>query len=119
VAGLVTAWYLYIVRPDLPGVLREKFAPLVRILENKYGFDDFNQKVFANGAVLFGKGLWKGGDVRFIDGLLVNGSAKAVGVFARVMRLFQTGFIYQYAFVMIIGLLVILSLWLYRLWFAI
>ncbi|MBX6393087.1 MAG: NADH-quinone oxidoreductase subunit L, partial [Burkholderiales bacterium] len=118
VAGLVTAWYLYIVRPDLPGVLREKFTPIVRILENKYGFDDFNQKFFADGAVLIGKGLWKGGDVAVIDGAIVNGSAKAVGVLARVMRLFQTGFIYQYAFVMIIGVLVVLSLWLYRLWFT-
>jgi len=119
VAGLATAWFFYIVRPDLPGVVREKFGFFVRILENKYGLDDFNQNVLANGAVLLGKGLWKGGDGKLIDGLIVNGSAKAVGVFARVMRLFQTGFVSQYAFVMIIGVLVVLSLWIYRLWYAI
>ncbi len=119
VGGLVTAWFFYIVRPDLPAIVREKLGFFVRILENKYGFDEFNQKVLANGAVLLGKGLWKGGDGAVIDGIVVNGSARTIGAFARVMRLFQTGFVSQYAFVMIIGVLVVLSLWLYRLWYAI
>jgi len=112
VAGIATAFYLYILRPDLPGVAREKFGFLVRILENKYGFDDFNQKVLADGTVKLGDGLWQGGDVAVIDGAFVNGSAKAVGWFAQVVRLLQSGFIYQYAFAMIIGLVVGLTYWL-------
>jgi NADH-quinone oxidoreductase subunit L len=116
-AGIVTAYYLYILRPDLPGVLREKFGVVARVLENKYGFDELYQKLFGDGAVKVGTGLWKGGDVAVIDGVLVNGSAKSVGAFAKIVRLFQTGFIYQYAFTMIIGLFVLLSLWLYRIAF--
>jgi NADH-quinone oxidoreductase subunit L len=113
-AGIAVAFYLYILRPDLPGVLRAKFGLLTRILENKYGFDELYQKLFGDGAVKVGTGLWKGGDVAVIDGVLVNGSAKTVGALARLVRAFQTGFIYQYAFTMIIGLFVLLSLWLLR-----
>jgi NADH-quinone oxidoreductase subunit L len=113
-AGIAVAFYLYILRPDLPGVLRAKFGLLTRILENKYGFDELYQKLFGDGAVKVGTGLWKGGDVAVIDGVLVNGSAKTVGALARLVRSFQTGFIYQYAFTMIIGLFVLLSLWLLR-----
>jgi NADH-quinone oxidoreductase subunit L len=114
VAGLASTFYLYVVRPDLPGVLRARLGLLVRILENKYGFDELYQKLFGDGAVRVGSGLWKGGDVAVIDGVMVNGSAKVVGVLARIVRLFQTGFIYQYAFTMIIGVFLLLSLWLYR-----
>ena len=113
----MTAWYLYIVRPDLPGVMREKFGIVARMLENKYGFDELYQWLFGGGAVKVGTGLWKGGDMTVIDGVLVNGSARMVGGFAKIVRLFQTGFIYQYAFTMIIGLFVLLSLWLYRIAF--
>jgi NADH-quinone oxidoreductase subunit L len=111
--GIATAFYLYILRPDLPGVLREKFGIVARVLENKYGFDELYQKLFGDGAVKVGTGLWKGGDVAVIDGVLVNGSARTVGTLAKIVRLFQTGFIYQYAFTMIIGLFVLLSLWLW------
>jgi NADH-quinone oxidoreductase subunit L len=117
VAGLASTFYLYVVRPDLPGDLRARLGLLVRILENKYGFDELYQKLFGDGAVKVGTGLWKGGDVTVIDGVLVDGSAKTVGAIARLVRLFQTGFIYQYAFTMIIGLFVLLSLWLYRIAF--
>jgi NADH-quinone oxidoreductase subunit L len=116
VAGMGLAYYLYIVRPDLPGVIREKAGILTRILENKYGFDDFNQRVLADGTVKVGAGLWKAGDVALIDGLMVNGSARLVGLVARIVRLAQTGFIYTYAFVMIFGLFALLSFWLYRIW---
>jgi NADH-quinone oxidoreductase subunit L len=116
VAGIGLAYYLYIVRPDLPGVIREKAGILTRILENKYGFDDFNQRVLADGTVKIGAGLWKVGDVALIDGLMVNGSARLVGLVARIVRLAQTGFIYTYAFVMIFGLFTLLSLWLYWIW---
>jgi NADH-quinone oxidoreductase subunit L len=116
-AGIGLAYYLYIVRPDLPGVIRAKAGILTRILENKYGFDEFNQRVLADGTVKVGTGLWKAGDVAVIDGVVVNGLARAVGLVARIVRLAQTGFIYTYAFVMIFGLFALLSLWLYRIWF--
>jgi NADH-quinone oxidoreductase subunit L len=113
-AGAGTAWFLYIQRPDLPAVLREKFALPVKILENKYGLDDFNQWFFANGACGVGRGLWKAGDQMLIDGVAVNGSARLVGWFASVVRLIQSGHIYQYAFSMIIGVFVLLTLWMNR-----
>jgi NADH-quinone oxidoreductase subunit L len=116
-AGIAAAFYLYILQPDLPGRIRERAGILTRILENKYGFDDFNQRVLADGTVKVGTGLWRAGDVTLIDGVMVNGSARAVGWFGKVVRLFQTGFIYQYAFTMIIGLFVLLSVWLYRIAF--
>jgi len=114
VGGIATAFYLYIVNPALPGRLRDRFALVTRILENKYGFDDFNQRVFADGAVGTGNGLWKGGDLSVIDGLLVNGSARLVGWFAKLSRHLQTGYIYTYAFTMIIGVVLLLSLWFNR-----
>ena len=110
VAGLVTAWYLYILRPELPAVLRQRFSGPVRILENKYGFDTFNQWFFASGAVALGTKLWKIGDVALIDGMMVNGSARLVGWFAGVVRWLQSGYIYHYAFSMIIGVFVLLTL---------
>jgi NADH-quinone oxidoreductase subunit L len=112
--GAVTAWYLYIVRPDLPAVIKEKSGVLARILEKKYGFDEFNEWFFAGGARLLGRGLWKGGDQTLIDGLAVNGSARVVGWVASIVRLFQSGYIYQYAFSMIIGVFVLLTLWMNR-----
>ncbi len=73
------------------------------ILEEKYGFDRFNDWFFAGGARLLGRGLWKGGDQMLIDGVMVNGSAGVVGWVSGLVRLFQTGHIYQYAFAMIFG----------------
>ena len=67
-----------------PGVLREKFGIVARVLENKYGFDELYQKLFGDGAVKVGTGLWRGGDVTVIDGVLVNGSARTVGAFGPV-----------------------------------
>jgi NADH-quinone oxidoreductase subunit L len=110
VAGLGTAWYLYIARPDLPRVLRARAGVLVTILMEKYGFDRFNDWFFAGGARAVGTGLWKGGDVAVIDGVLVNGSARAIGWFAGVIRYLQSGYIYHYAFAMIIGILVLLTM---------
>jgi len=83
--------------------VREKAGVLTTILERKYGFDEFNQWFFANGAVKLGTGLWKVGDVTLIDGVMVNGSAKLVGWFGSVVREIQTGRIYHYAFSMILG----------------
>jgi NADH-quinone oxidoreductase subunit L len=109
-SGLAAAWYLYIARPDLPVVLRRKAGWLVTVLQEKYYFDRFNDWFFAGGARLLGTGLWKGGDVAIIDNVFVNGSARLVGWFSTVIRHFQSGYIYHYAFTMIIGVLLLLSM---------
>jgi NADH-quinone oxidoreductase subunit L len=114
VSGAALAWYLYIVRPDLPAVIKRKSGILATILEKKYGLDEFNEWFFAGGARAIGRLLWKGGDQTLIDGVAVNGSARLVGWFASAMRLIQSGYIYQYAFSMIIGVFVLLTLWMNR-----
>jgi len=108
-AGFAAAWYLYVAQPGLPRVLRRKAGVLVTILMEKYGFDRFNDWFFAGGARLVGGGLWKGGDVAVIDGF-INGSARAVAWMAAVIRTLQSGFIYHYAFAMIIGMLILLTM---------
>ncbi len=113
-SGAILAWFLYIVRPDLPAVIKRKAGVLATILENKYGFDQFNEWFFAGGARGVGRGLWKVGDQVLIDGVAVNGSARLVGWFSSVVRLIQSGHIYQYAFSMIIGVFVLLTLWMNR-----
>jgi NADH-quinone oxidoreductase subunit L len=110
VAGIATAWFLYMKRTDLPARVAAAFGPLYSLVERKYGFDELYAWLFAGGARAAGMGFWKGGDQAVIDGLLVNGSARLVGWFASVIRLFQTGFVYQYAFTMLIGV-VILAFW--------
>jgi len=110
-SGVVVAWFFYMKRPDIPAAIQRRFSGLNAILENKYFFDKINETVFAGGARLLGRGLWRGGDVAIIDGLIVNGSAKVVGWMAAVVRYFQTGYVYHYAFTMIIGLLLLLTLW--------
>ena len=115
VAGAATAYYIYIVRPDLPAVLRAKWGVVVTILMDKYGFDRFNDWFFAGGARLLGNGLWKGGDVAVIDGVLVDGSASAVGWLSTVIRKLQSGYIYNYAFAMIFGILLLLTITLWSL----
>jgi NADH-quinone oxidoreductase subunit L len=109
-AGVLLAAYLYLLRPDLAESLKRRFGGLHRLLENKYYLDRINEVVFAGGARLLGRGLWKGGDVALIDGLAVNGSARVVGWIAAVSRLLQSGYIYHYAFGMIIGLLAMVTL---------
>ncbi len=109
VAGIAAAWYLYILKPELPAKLRQKAGVLVTVLEEKYGFDRFYDWFFAGGARKFGSGLWRFGDVTVIDGLMVNGSARLIGWFAGVVRLVQSGFIYHYAFFMIIGVSMLLT----------
>ncbi len=107
-AGLLTAWYVYTRQPDLANQARNRFSLVYRVLQNKYGFDRFNEIVFAGGARAVGWILWKLGDVLFIDGLLVNGSARVVGWFSGIVRHVQSGYLYHYAFSMIIGLLLLL-----------
>ena len=108
-AGVALAYYLYMMRPDLPEQIKTRFSGVYRLLDRKYGFDDFNGTVFAGGSRATGRALWKGGDVAMIDGVMVNGTARGVGWLALVVRQVQTGFLYHYAFAMIIGLLIFLS----------
>lgn len=112
-AGLVTAAVFYLIAPGIPAFLDSKLGFLRRILENKYGFDDFNQAVFAHGSLGLGQQLWQKGDVALIDGALVNGSAKGVGALAGIARHLQSGMLFHYAFAMIIGLLAMLSWFLF------
>ncbi len=108
-AGFVTAWYLYMKRPDLPVLIAARLQPLYRLLLNKYGFDDFNDKVLATGTRGIGTTLWFVGDKGLIDGLMVNGSARLVGLVSSIARRVQSGYLYHYAFVMILGLLLMLG----------
>ncbi|MBB1160849.1 NADH-quinone oxidoreductase subunit L [Aquariibacter albus] len=107
--GVLTAWVFYLKLPAIPAAFDARLGALRRVLENKYYMDAINEKVFAAGARGLGRGLWKGGDVAFIDGLLVNGPARLVGWIAQRVRTLQTGFIYHYALVMIVGVFVLLT----------
>jgi NADH-quinone oxidoreductase subunit L len=113
-AGLATAWYLYLKRPELPERIATKLSGLYEILNRRYYFDDLWIKGFAGGGRRFGSFLWHKGDELVIDGAIVNGTANAVGRLAVVMRQLQTGYLYTYAFAMIIGLTALLG-WL--IWF--
>jgi len=112
VAGVGSAYYLYMVNPAMAQKLRERFNVLYLILEDKYGFDRFNDWFFAGGARMLGGRLWRWGDVAAIDGVLVNGTARLVGRIAAVVRYLQSGYIYHYAFAMLVGVLLLAT------WFA-
>ncbi len=113
VAGVATAWYLYLARPELPERLRGALRPLHALLAKGYGFDAFYRWVVAGGARALGGLLWRLGDQRVIDGWLVNGSARTAGLLSGLVRRIQTGYLYQYAFAMIAGLVALLG-WLVR-----
>jgi len=113
-SGVAVAWLFYMKMPAIPAAIMKTFKPIHTLLENKYYFDKFNEIFFAGGARLLGRGLWKVGDQTLIDGMVVNGSAKVVGVIAQLTRLFQSGHIYQYAFSMIVGVFVLLTFWFNR-----
>ncbi|WP_025917912.1 NADH-quinone oxidoreductase subunit L [Herminiimonas sp. CN] len=104
-AGVVSAYYFYMVDPRIPAYIKGKFGPIYELLENKYYLDKFNEVVIAGGARVLGNGLWNIGDKTLIDGFIVNGSAKLVGVFSKFSRKIQSGYLYHYAFVMIVGVL--------------
>ncbi len=109
IAGAGSAWYIYMKRPTVATEFRRRFSGIYKILDEKYGFDDFYQVFFANGSRQLGQGLWKYGDAGLIDGLMVNGTARLVGWVAAAVRRVQSGYLYHYAFAMIIGLLGLLS----------
>jgi len=108
-AGVATAWFLYLRRPELPARITARFASLHRMLEQKYYFDAFNERVLAPLARRTGSLLWRGGDSAVIDGLMVNGTARAVGWLSGMVRRAQTGYLYHYAFAMFLGLAVMLT----------
>ena len=109
VAGIFTAWLLYIHKPHLPGLMQSRLNLLWRILDKKYGFDEFNEIVFAGGTRGLGDKLWKVMDMYVIDGIMVNGLANSVRRVSTRIRTIQSGFVYHYAFTMIIGILVLIS----------
>jgi NADH-quinone oxidoreductase subunit L len=111
-AGVVTAWWFYLKQPSIPAAIKVRAEPIYRLLDNKYYMDWFNEHVLAAGARLLGQGLWKGGDVGLIDGI-VNGSARTVGGLAQVVRVFQTGYLYFYALVMLLGIFALMT---WQLW---
>ena len=113
-AGVVSSWFLYLKRPDIPAAIKQAAGPLYTLLENKYYFDRINETLFAGGARLLGRSLWNGGDAGLIDGLIVGGSVRVVNVLAALVRYFQSGHIYHYAFTMIFGVCALLSFWLLR-----
>jgi NADH-quinone oxidoreductase subunit L len=103
-AGAAVAWFLYLKRPDIPARLMQQAGALYRLLVNKYYFDWFNEHVIAKGSRWLGGALWRVGDQTLIDGALVNGGARTVGVLAVIARELQSGYLYHYAFAMIIAL---------------
>lgn len=105
VAGVATAYYFYMINPRIPAYIKDKSGPIYNLLENKYYLDKFNEVVIAGGARLLGNGLWNIGDKTLIDGFLVNGSAKLIRLLSIFSRKMQSGYLYHYAFVMILGVL--------------
>jgi NADH-quinone oxidoreductase subunit L len=114
VLGFGLAWLLYIREPHFPALIQARLRLAHEVLVRKYGFDELYQAAFAGGARRIGNALWRIGDVRIIDGLLVNGSARVIGWVAAVARQVQSGYIYHYAFAMIIGLFLLLTFFLHR-----
>lgn len=107
--GVATAWLFYMKRPDIPAVIQQRLSLLNRVLENKYGFDHFNEVFFAGGSRFIGNKLWQIVDLKLIDGAIVNGTAKLIGKLSSVVRQLQSGMIYHYAFAMIIGAFLLLT----------
>lgn len=109
VAGVVLAWYMYMKNPALPAAIQRRVQPVYTLLDNKYYMDWINENVIARATRGLGTGLWKGGDQGLIEGVFVNGSARLVGKFAGVIRWVQSGYIYHYAFAMLLGVIVLLT----------
>jgi NADH-quinone oxidoreductase subunit L len=108
-AGVVLAWYMYMKNTALPAAIQRRVQPLYKLLDNKYYMDWFNENVLAPAARGLGRGLWKGGDEAVIERVFVNGSARLIGKFAGVIRWVQSGYIYHYAFAMLLGVVVLMT----------
>ncbi|WP_312539734.1 NADH-quinone oxidoreductase subunit L [Achromobacter mucicolens] len=109
VAGFIISWYCYLINPKVPAAIKANLSGVNKILENKYYVDWFNEQVIARGLRCLGRGLWQTGDRGIIDGILINGSARVVGWVAAISRHLQSGFIYHYAFAMIIGVMALVT----------
>ncbi|OZI46381.1 NADH-quinone oxidoreductase subunit L [Bordetella genomosp. 5] len=109
VAGAVIAWYCYLINPKVPAAIQKSLSGVNKVLENKYFVDWVNEQIIARGARCLGRGLWQTGDRGLIDGVLVNGSARVVGWVAAISRHLQSGYIYHYAFAMIIGIMALVT----------
>ena len=107
--GVAVSWYMYLINPAVPAAIGRALRPLVVLLENKYYMDWINENILARGARALGNGLWKVGDRTLIDGLLVNGSWKLVGMVSAWTRKLQTGYLYHYALVMILGIFLLMT----------
>ena len=107
--GLASAYFIYMKKPVIARMAYDKLRPIHTLLDKKYFADEFNMAVFAGGALAAGKGLWSAGDKFLIDGLMVNGTAKFTGWVAGLVRNIQSGYLYHYAFSIIIGVLAIMS----------
>ncbi len=112
-AGFVVATYIYLKNIELASKVKKQLKPVVHVLENKYGFDAFNQKFIAGGSVRLGQWLWKWSDSKLIDGLIVNGSAKLVNFVSRMFRSLQSGYVYHYALVMVVSVIVFIGLYIF------
>ena len=108
-AGVAVSYYMYMINPALPAALQRMFQPLYKLLENKYYLDWINENILSRGARMLGTGLWQVGDRALIDGVVVNGSWKLVGWVAGVVRWMQSGFLYHYALMMILGVFVLMT----------
>ena len=110
-AGVVVSYVFYMVKPEIPAAIMavSKKIGLYQVLEGKYGVDWVYENIFARGARVLGTVFWKAGDQAVIDGAVVNGSWKLVGKIASVIRWFQSGYIYHYALVMILGIFVLMT----------
>jgi NADH-quinone oxidoreductase subunit L len=106
---------MYLVNPKVPAFFARALRPLIVVMENKYFMDWINENILAKGARGLGMGLWKVGDRAIIDGFFVNGSWKVVSLVSGVVRWFQSGFLYHYALVMILGVFVLMT---YFVWLA-
>ena len=109
-AGFALASWIYLKKISVAEKAKKTFAPIYNLLQNKYGFDDFNQKYLADGLVKLGNILWKWSDSKFIDGIVVNGSAKLVNKLSKSIRGIQTGYIYHYALVMAIAVVLFIGI---------
>jgi NADH-quinone oxidoreductase subunit L len=108
-AGVVTSYYMYMINPAVPAAIKRAFNPIYVLFENKYYMDWFNENVLARGARALGTGLWKGGDQAIIEGGVVNASWKLVGCVSSWTRQLQTGYLYHYALVMILGVFLLMT----------
>jgi NADH-quinone oxidoreductase subunit L len=109
VAGVATSYYMYMINPAVPAAIKRVFHPIYVLFENKYYLDWFNENVLARGARALGTGLWKGGDQAIIEGGVVNASWKLVGCVSSWTRQLQTGYLYHYALVMILGVFLLMT----------